>query len=103
MLAPDEKRFLEYWSANRLKQKSLVRQLLFGLPFGLCLGIGVLVVFESGWYERANMVAYTQSSPYVLVFAIIVIAVFTGVFYKRYKWEMNEQRFKELEAKQKKL
>jgi len=101
MLAPEEKKFIDYWDANRQKQKSLVTQVFFGLPFGLFLGIGILVLFESGWYERANMVAYTQSSPYVLVTAIIIIAVFTGIFYKRYKWEMNEQRYKELKAKEK--
>lgn len=101
MLAPEEKKFIEYWDANRDAQRSLTRQIFFGLPFGLLLGIGVLVVFEAGWYERATMVAYTQSSPYVLVAAIVVIAVFTGIFYKRYKWDMNEQLYKELKAKEK--
>lgn len=101
MLSPQEKKFVDYWSNNRVKQKSIVRQVFFGLPFGLLLGIGVLVLLETDWYERANMVAYTQSSPYVLVAAIIIIAVFTGIFYKRYRWEMNEQRYRELLAKEK--
>ncbi len=101
MLSTEEMRFLDYWAANREKQRSLPRQLFFGLPFGLLLGIGIVVLFESGWYERATMVAYSQSSPYVLLAAIIITAVFTGVFYKRYKWEMNEQRYKELKLKEK--
>jgi hypothetical protein len=101
MLAPNEKKFIEYWAANREKQKSLIRQVFFGLPFGLLLGIGILVVLECGWYQRANMVAYTQSNPFILLAAIMAIAVFTGLFYKRYKWDMNEQRFKELKAKEK--
>ncbi|HVX49442.1 MAG TPA: hypothetical protein VHB48_04765 [Chitinophagaceae bacterium] len=101
MLSPREKKFIEYWSANREKQKSLARQIFFGLPFGLILGIAILVVFESGWYERATMVAYAESSPYILVIAIVIIAVFSGIFYKRYQWEMNEQRYRELLAKQK--
>jgi hypothetical protein len=99
MLSPEEERFMHYWDANREKQKKFARQLFFGLPFGLLLGIGIVVLFESGWYERANMVAYTQSTPWVLIAAIIITAVFTGVFYKRYKWEANEQRFKELQVK----
>ena len=45
------------------------------------------------------MVAYSQSSPWLLVIAIIAIAVFTGIFYKKYRWEMNEQRYKELQVK----
>jgi len=99
MLSPEEERFIQYWDANKEKQKSFVRQLFFGLPFGLLLGIGIVVLFESGWYERATMVAYTQSTPWVLIAAIILTAGFTGVFYKRYKWEANEQRYKELQVK----
>lgn len=99
MLSPDEQRFMDYWDTNREKQKSFVRQLFFGLPFGLLLGVGIVVLFESGWYERANMVAYSQSTPWVLIAAILIITVFTGVFYKRFKWETNEQRYKELQVK----
>jgi len=99
MLSPDEQRFVNYWETNREKQKNFVRQLFFGLPFGLLLGIGIVALFESGWYERANMVAYSQSTPWVLIVGILITAVFTGVFYKRYKWEENEQRYKELQVK----
>ncbi len=99
MLTTEENNFLGYWLIYREREKNIVRQIFFGLPFGLLLGIGVLVVLESGWYERANMVANSQSSPWLLVIAIVAIAVFTGVFYKKYKWEMNEQRYLELLVK----
>jgi cbb3-type cytochrome oxidase subunit 3 len=99
MLTPEETKFISYWGQNRDREKNIARQIFFGLPFGLLLGIGVLVVLESGWYERANMVANSQSSPWLLVLAIVAIAVFTGVFYKKYKWEMNEQRYLELLVK----
>ncbi len=96
MLSAKENNFIEYWKKNREKEKNIYRQLFFGLPFGLLLGIGILVLLESGWYERANMVAYAQSSPWLLVVAIVSIAIFTGFFYKKYKWEMNEQHYNEL-------
>ena len=99
MLTPDEQSFVEFWANNREREKNIARQIFFGLPFGLLLGAGVLVLLESGWYERANMVANSQSSPWLLVIAIITIAVFTGIFYKKYKWEMNEQRYMELLVK----
>jgi membrane protein YdbS with pleckstrin-like domain len=99
MLTPEEEKFLQYWEANRIKEKSLFRQLSLGMPLGVLIGLAILLNFMSGWYTRANMVAYSQSTPYVLIVAIVIIAVFCSVFYKRYKWEMNEQHFLELKIK----
>jgi membrane protein YdbS with pleckstrin-like domain len=99
MLTPDEEKFLEYWEANRIREKSLFRQLSLGMPLGILMGLAILINFLSGWYTRANMVAYSQSTPYVLIVAIVIIAVFCSVFYKRHKWEMNEQHYMELKFK----
>lgn len=99
MLSDKEKAFLEYWEENRIKEKSVVRQFFPGLPIGLCLGIAILLLFDSGWYERANMVAQAQSNPIVLFIGIAAIVAFTGFFYKKFRWEMNEQAYKELKIK----
>lgn len=99
MLSEKEKAFLKYWEENRVKEKSIVRQFFPGLPIGLCLGIAILVLFESGWYERANMVAQAQSNPLVLIIGLIAIVAFSGFFYKKFRWEMNEQTYKELKLK----
>jgi hypothetical protein len=45
------------------------------------------------------MVANSQFSPMVLIIAIVIIAIFCSVFYKRHRWEMNEQRYIELTSK----
>jgi len=102
MLSEDEKKFIAYWSANREREKRLPRQLMAGLPAGLSLGIAILVCFFTGWYQRAMMEASTEMSPFVLILAIILIAVSFGVFYKKQKWEQNEQAYKELLARKKK-
>lgn len=103
MLTEPEKQFLRYWEANRLREKKLNKQLLLGLPIGLLFAIPVLLMLFSGkfWYERANMEANSQSSPIVLMIAIICIAVFVAVFYKRHQWEMKEQQYLELKAREK--
>lgn len=93
MLTQEEKNFLDFWEKNRLKQKNIFYQLRFGLPLGLLIGVGILLNFTSGWYERATMVAFSQSTPIILIFAIIIIAVFCAIFYKRHRWEMNEQLY----------
>jgi hypothetical protein len=99
MLSEKEKEFLQYWEENRVKEKSLLKQFFPGLPIGLCLGCAILLMLDSGWYERANMIAETESSPTVLFLAIVGIVAFTGFFYKKFRWEMNEQAYKELKHK----
>jgi hypothetical protein len=99
MLTEQEEKFLVYWEKNKEREKSFFKQISLGLPIGLLIGIGILLNFMSGWYTRAIMVANSQSTPLVLIFAIIIIAFFCSIFYKRHQWEMNDQRFQELTIK----
>ena len=100
MLSEKEKAFIKYWEENRIKEKSILKQLFPGLPIGLSLGAAILLTLDSGWYERANMVAQAQSSPFILFIAIAGIVAFTSFFYKKFRWEMNEQAYKELKMKE---
>ncbi len=101
MITEQEKKFIVFWEANRIRQQKLSYQLLFGVPFGLALGTGVVLVLSSGWYERANMVAHTKSSPIVLIIAIVIITIVCGWLYKKFQWEQREQYYQELMAKSK--
>lgn len=100
MLTEQEEKFLVYWEKNKEREKGVFRRLSLGLPLGLLIGVGILLNFVSGWYTRATMVANSQSTPLVLIFAIIIIIVFCSYFYKQYQWEMNDQRYQELKVKQ---
>ena len=99
MLSKREDEFLRYWEQNRIKERSILKQFFPGLPLGLALGAGILLLLDSGWYVRANMVAQSQSSPVVIFLGIVAIVAFTGFFYKRHRWEMNEQTYQELKLK----
>ncbi len=102
MLTSHEQRFVDYWEKNREREKKLFRQLLLGLPIGLLVGVGIFTSLVTGnWYERAEMVANTQLNPNVLIVAILSIAIFIAIFYKKFKWDQNEQLYKELLAKKK--
>ena len=94
--------FVEYWEARRLKEKSLVYQVLTGLPIGLLFGIPIILVLFSGrfWYKRADMVANSESSTIILMIAILLIALFVAVIYKRHQWEMKEQQYLEIKARE---
>jgi len=99
MLSKKEEEFLKYWEQNRNKERSVLRQFFPGLPIGLALGTGILLLLDSGWYVRADMVAQSQSSPVVIFAGVAAIVAFTGFFYKRHRWEMNEQAYRELKLK----
>jgi hypothetical protein len=99
MLSEEEEKFLIDWEKNRDKKTGLLSQFSIGLPIGLLIGVGILLNYFSGWYTRATMVANGQSTPLVLIFAVILIVIFCSVFYRRHKWEMNQQRFEELSFK----
>ncbi len=102
MLTDSEQRFLDYWQKNRKKEGTLVKQLLPGFILGAAIGAGILFMLDWGWYTRATMVASSQMSPVILLICFILIAAFISVFYKRHKWEMNEQHYKELLVKKEK-
>lgn len=100
MLTNEEQKFLLYWEKNRQKKKG-TGIISLGSGIGLFIGIGILLNYISGWYSRADMVANSQSTPLVLIIAILIITIFCGFFYNRYRWDMNEQRFLELQSKKK--
>ena len=98
MLNTEEKLFLGYWEKNRDKQKLFLRQLLSGLPFGLLFALPVLVaVIFHDWYKA--MVYISGSQVVVIIICVIIIAIFFSVFRMKFKWEQNEQLYKELKFK----
>lgn len=98
MVTDQEKRFIEYWEVNRDKQKKLLFKLAFGLPLGIVFALPILlsVVFDD-WYKR--MVFISGSQVTVILVAVMVIAVFFALFRMKFKWEQNEQLYKELKLK----
>lgn len=103
MLSEREKLFVDYWESHRDKEGDFWFQLLTGLPIGLLFALPVMfIVFTARyWFKRADMVANSQMSMGVLIFAILLIAVFVAMIYKRHQWEMKDQQYKELKAKEK--
>jgi len=98
----DDEQFFEYWTKNSLKQKSSARAFMIGLSSGFAIGVGVIVATFSGWFPRATMVANSKMSSIVLFVAILLISVFIAIMYRKFKWEMQEQRFLEITAKKNK-
>jgi uncharacterized membrane protein len=103
MLTEEEKAFLQYWEENRLRKKKVMRQLSAGLPMAVILVIGIFANFFSGWYKRAAMAMNREGSSLlpVLLVAAMLIVVFIIIFSVRHRWDMNEQRYLELQNRKK--
>ncbi len=104
MLSVEEKAFVDYWAANRLTQKKVLKQLYAGLPLAMILIVAIFANLFSGWYGRAQMVMSRESSSLVIVLllAALGIVVFIVIFSARHRWEQNELRYQELLQKEKK-
>lgn len=101
MVPNDNDGFLAYWSENREKEKTSTRPFIIGLSSGFAIGVCVILLMESGWYERANMEANSRLNYLVLVLAIMGISFFMAFIYRKFRWEMQEQRYLELMAAKK--
>ncbi|MEP6951575.1 MAG: hypothetical protein ABI863_19950 [Ginsengibacter sp.] len=101
MLTKEEKLFLEYWEKNRDKEKHFTRQLAGGLPVGLLFALPILIalIFHN-WYK--SMVYISGSQVIVIIIGVLGVAVFFAIFRMKFKWENNEQLYKELKFKAKK-
>jgi cation transporter-like permease len=101
-LSADEKKFLEYWEANRLREKRLTTQLMYGLPMGILFAVPIIVNFLLGrfWYKRADAVGMSQFSPTVLLVAVLLIAVFIALINRRFRWEKLEQQYLEIKSRE---
>lgn len=97
----DNDKFIQFWSRNRIKRGTFSYQFWSGLPIGFLFSLPILINFILGqfWYKRADAVGASQFNPLVLVFGVMIIATFTAVFYKKFQWERNEDRYKELTEK----
>jgi hypothetical protein len=99
MITSEEQKFIDYWERNRSKQKKLFYQLAVGLPIGLVFGLPIMLVFIfNDWYK--NMSFISPSQIVVVMVGVLAISVFYALFRMKYKWDMNEQFYKELKAKQ---
>lgn len=94
--------FLRYWEANREREKKWQYQLKVGIPIGLLFSLPIIIIVFTGryWYVRADMEANASLNPTLLIICVVIIAVFVAIFYKRHQWDMKEQQYKELKAKE---
>jgi hypothetical protein len=104
MLTEKETAFIDYWENNRDKENKFILKLLNGFPVALLFSAPILLsgvvvrLFFPDWFAKIS-----QTSPGMLItvlIGVILLTVFYSYFRMQYKWEMNEQLYLELKAKQ---
>jgi len=107
MITEKEIAFLRYWERNSEIENSFVSKLMRGLPmaflFGLPIILFVVVVklFIPEWYMK---IAGSSGGAFATaVIAMLIVVVFYAYFRMQFKWEMNEQLYKELKSKENKI
>lgn len=101
MLSAEEKDFIQYWEKNRENERHFFKQMGYGLPMGLIFGLPILlaVVFHD-WYK--NMIPISKTQIGLISFAVVAISLFFAYFRMNFRWDRNEQLYKELKLKEKK-
>ena len=104
MITNKEKQFLQYWEANRESESTILSKFLRGFPMAAMFGLPIILLvvvirlFFPDWYMK---ISQTPSGMFVTaIIAMIIVIIFYAIFRMHYKWEMNEQLYKEIKAKQ---
>ena len=106
MLTEKEHSFIKYWETYRIPHNSFSSKLLRGLPVAIMFGLPIILfilsvyIYFPDWYTK---ISNTTSGSFVtIVIAVFIAILFFSYFRMHFKWEMNEQLYKELIYKQKK-
>jgi len=106
MISEKEIAFLRYWERNREIENTFISKLTRGFPMALLFGLPIILLvvvvrlFMPEWYMKIS-----GTSPGMFVTAVIAmigVVIFYAYFRMQYKWEMNEQLYKELKSKENK-
>ena len=101
MISEQEKLFIDYWDKNRERNKRSFYQLAIGLTTGLVFAFPILLsVLFHDWYKQ--MIYISGSQITVILIGVLGITVFFALFRIKFKWEQNEQLYKELKYKEEK-
>ncbi|GAA4333692.1 hypothetical protein [Flaviaesturariibacter amylovorans] len=102
MLTSEEQAFVDFWTGQRTRRRSVASRISSGLPLGVGIVVVLFLSIATGWYQRATMVMRTHSSVILMiVIAAIGIVLFMSYFSAQHEWDQNEERYQVLLQKQK--
>lgn len=123
MLTEKDMQFITRWERVREEESTFKHKFLSGLPMAFLFGLPVLIffvvvqIFFPSWFTTAthkstDIVVPELSEKFMKLstgdvamafIAVIIVILFFSYFRMHYKWETNEQLYKELKSKEKKM
>ena len=104
MLSEKEKQFIAYWEQEREKQRTVRGKIMNGLPMAVLFSLPIILLlfgvyfFLPEWYTK---ISNTSAGSFIAtVIAVFLCIIFLAYFRMQYKWETNEQIYRELKARE---
>ena len=103
MLTQEQRAFIKEWETQRIKLSGFSSKMMRGLPVAtmfslpILLFLGIVYLFLPDWYYR---ISGSAGSIIAASFAVFIAILFFAYFRMHFKWEMNEQLYRELLHKQ---
>ena len=123
MLTEKDMQFITRWERVREQESTFKHKFLSGLPMAFLFGLPVLILFAvvriffPSWFTTAThrstdivvpeltekFMKLSSGDVAMAFIAVFIVILFFSYFRMHYKWEMNEQLYKELKSKEKKM
>lgn len=103
MFSKEESEFMQHWEQVREKQSQFTSKLLSGLPMAMLFGLPILLslvavyYLSPEWYTKVSQAASGVLTT--LVVAVFITILFFSYFRMHFRWEMNEQLYRELKSR----
>ena len=103
MLSEKDKDFIIYWEKEKERRSTFSAKLIDGLPMAALFCVPILLfitavyLFLPEWYTKIS--SRLPGSIVTIVIAVIICMLFFSYFRMQFKWESNEQLYRELKQK----
>ena len=94
---------MKRWEQVREKEGTIQSKIINGLPMAMLFGLPILLIIavvyflSPDWYTKVSN--RLSGSLVTIVIAVFICILFYAYFRMHYKWEMNEQLYRELKSK----
>ena len=95
---------MKHWETVRESESRFMSKLVRGLPVAMLFGLPIILsliavyVLSPEWYSKISQAA--SGILGTLIIAVIITILFFSYFRMHFKWEMNEQLYRELKSRQ---
>jgi len=123
MLSEKDKAFIRRWEAVRETESTFRHKFVAGLPMAFLFGLPVLLffavvkIFFPSWFSTAThrsteivvpemtqrFMSLSAGDVAMAFIAVVITVLFFSYFRMHYNWENNEQLYRELKSKEKKM